>query len=96
MSLCEAMANGTAVISTDCPTGPAEIIRGGIDGLLVENGDVTALGRAMQSLMNDPVRRSSLAANAAQITVRFGADRIFTQWDDILSSLLGTVVDSAG
>lgn len=86
MSLCEAMANGVAVISTDCPTGPREIIRDGVDGILVRNDDATALEGAMRWLMADSGKRAALAGKGPQIIERFGTERIFALWDDILLS----------
>lgn len=51
--LVEAMALGTPVVSTDCPSGPSEILEGGKWGRLVSVGDVEALARAIVKGMDE-------------------------------------------
>lgn len=60
--LTEAMALGVPVIAADCPHGPAEILRGGRDGLLVPPGDERALADALSRLLGDAALRTTFAA----------------------------------
>jgi glycosyltransferase involved in cell wall biosynthesis len=50
----EALACGLPVVSTDCPSGPAEILEQGNHGRLVPVGDADALTTAMQAALADP------------------------------------------
>lgn len=75
-ALAEAMACGLPVISTDCPSGPKEIIREGLDGILVPSENVLALTDAIKKLINDEDLRRYLAQNALEIVSRFSLDKI--------------------
>jgi glycosyltransferase involved in cell wall biosynthesis len=72
--LIEALACGTPVVSTDCPSGPAEVLDGGRFGPLVPVGDVAALGRAIEGLLDDPPTPQSLRARAGRFTVGRAVD----------------------
>ena len=84
-TLVEAMAHGLAVVSIDCETGPRDIIRHDIDGLLVSQDDgIDGLISALDVLMADQKRRREMALSAVDVRLRFSMKQIAIQWDRVL------------
>lgn len=86
--LLEAMSKGIAVVSFDCPTGPAEVIEDHVNGLLVDHGDKAAFARALQELMEDEALRKRLGAAAAATASRYTMDVIGPRWETLIADLI--------
>ncbi|ELS03856.1 glycosyltransferase [Xenococcus sp. PCC 7305] len=82
----EAMACGLPVISTDCPSGPSEIIQDDISGLLVPVTNVDALAQAMATLMSRPDKRQQFIEKAQQGLGRFELQNILDRWEELFMS----------
>jgi glycosyltransferase involved in cell wall biosynthesis len=72
--LIEALACGTPVVSTDCPSGPREILDHGRFGPLVPVGDVDAMARAIGKTIDNPPPPEHLRARAQLFSVERSAD----------------------
>jgi GalNAc-alpha-(1->4)-GalNAc-alpha-(1->3)-diNAcBac-PP-undecaprenol alpha-1,4-N-acetyl-D-galactosaminyltransferase len=88
MALCEAMACGLPVISTDCLSGPREIITNEVDGILVATEDVEALAVGLDTLMSDPAKRDRLAQVAPLVLDRFGLEQVMKMWDEAIDGVI--------
>lgn len=65
----EALAAGTSVVSTDCESGPAEILANGQYGRLVPVGDATALADAIVATLAEPMDANILRQRAEAFSV---------------------------
>jgi glycosyltransferase involved in cell wall biosynthesis len=65
----EALAVGTPVVSTDCPSGPAEILQAGAYGELVPVGNPEAMAQAMNKMLNYSVDAEELRQRANNFSV---------------------------
>ena len=86
-SLAEAMAYGLPAVSFDCDTGPREIIRHEVDGLLVPPGDTDALTAALGRLMDDEHLRRQYADRAIEARERFSVERIAGLWEKLFTEV---------
>ena len=69
----EALACGCNVVSTDCPSGPAEILDGGRYGRLARVGDPEDVARALAGALSDPLPPDTLRERAAFFSERRAA-----------------------
>ena len=95
-TLVEAMAHGVPAVSFDCDTGPRDIIRHGVDGLLVAPGDADGMASALDRLMRDAHARAGFAQRAVDARERFSMVKISRMWEAVFTgSTCAQGVDAA-
>jgi len=87
-TLGEAMAHGCAAVSYDCDTGPRDLIRHEVDGLLVPPGEQAALASALGRLMQDDTLRVQLAVRALEVRTRYSMQRVLSLWDELFADVI--------
>jgi glycosyltransferase involved in cell wall biosynthesis len=87
MCLIEAMSQGCACISFDCPTGPKEIITDGYSGILIENQNIEKMSEAILRVIEDEELREMLSQNAGKEVIRFTPDKTVERWEELFKEL---------
>ena len=83
-ALAEAMFSNGHCVSTDCPTGPSEIVEDGRSGLLVPVGDEAALAGALERMLSDEGLRETCARNAKAWAEANSAAKKIELWETVL------------
>jgi glycosyltransferase involved in cell wall biosynthesis len=84
MAILEAMACGIPVISTDCRSGPREILQNGQCGILVPVNNETALADAITRLLKDREQREVFTKRGKERMKDFTVNEIVRQYEDVI------------
>ena len=83
MVLVEAMQYHLPIISYSVNYGPKEIVEEGINGFLVESGNIELLSDAVEKMIEDTDKRQIMSKKAYQSLNRFDNEQITKQWIDL-------------
>jgi glycosyltransferase involved in cell wall biosynthesis len=89
IAVLEAMTCGTPVVSTDCPSGPSEIITDGENGLLVPVGDQRSLAAAVTRLLGDDDLREKLSKAGKRRSEDFGVEKVTREYESLMLEVAG-------
>jgi glycosyltransferase involved in cell wall biosynthesis len=85
----ESLAAGTPVLAT-ATGGVAEVVRDGVNGLLVPSGDPEALAAAIRRYLGDEELRARLRDAAAPSVVEYAPERVFSRLEQALADAART------
>ena len=88
MVLIEAMSCGLPGVCFDFMCGPKDIIRDGQNGLLVPEGNIPALSKAMETIMRDESLRSRMSAEARKVADDYSEGNVMEKWERCFKELL--------
>ncbi|AEH36949.1 glycosyltransferase [Halopiger xanaduensis] len=80
--LIEAMACGTPVVSTDCPSGPAEVLKNGKYGKLVPIEDPEAMKSALITTLENPISAEKLKKRAQDFSIEESTKKYEALFED--------------
>ncbi|MBI9051226.1 MAG: glycosyltransferase [Anaerolineaceae bacterium] len=81
----EAFACGLPVVSTDCPSGPREILQDGKYGTLVPVGDEQAMAKAILSVLHQKTDRAELMKRAGDFTIEKKSAEYYALFQQLLA-----------
>jgi glycosyltransferase involved in cell wall biosynthesis len=84
IALVEAMRCGLPVVASDCPGGPAEIVRHEVNGLLTPVDDVDAIAGALLRLVEDAPARAEMGRQALQDAARYGPEAAAGRFEKVI------------
>jgi glycosyltransferase involved in cell wall biosynthesis len=87
-ALIEAMSCGLPVVAANCTGAISDIVRDGVDGLLVPVEDIPALSQAMERLMADEPLRKKMAGQAPDVTNRYGVKKVMEMWEKLIDEIM--------
>ena len=91
MVLIEAMSCACPVVSFDCACGPKDIITDGINGFLVENGNISSLSRKMEELIRNEKLRFTFSENAKQIKDKYSEEKVMGMWVELFKEMTSDI-----
>jgi glycosyltransferase involved in cell wall biosynthesis len=87
-ALVEAMVCGTPVISTNCSSGPKEIITSGVNGLLVPTENIDELAKAIFEVLTNKKLSERIAGRAIEKVKRFDVKKIIPEYENLFINIL--------
>lgn len=88
MVLLEAGSQGLPLISYDIEFGPKTIIKEGITGYLIPDGNITLFAKSLDALMNNEKLRNQMSLNIIEdINNRYSEDFMIDKWNDLIETI---------
>jgi GalNAc-alpha-(1->4)-GalNAc-alpha-(1->3)-diNAcBac-PP-undecaprenol alpha-1,4-N-acetyl-D-galactosaminyltransferase len=87
-ALIEAMHFGLPCISTDCPTGPSELIANGINGYLIPLNGEKAMAEKLNYLMGNEEMGKIMGEKAIHAVNKYELPNVISLWNDLITRCL--------
>lgn len=85
--LAEALSRGITVVSSDCPSGPTDIVRNGENGWLFPSGDEEALVDILDGIINKSLKLPE-SEICSQSVERFSTEQVSNKFEEELLNIV--------
>ena len=86
--LIEAMSCGLPCVAYNCPYGPKNIIKNGINGWLIEDGNIQQMADNISLLIENREMREKMGKNAFLTSQKYNPNHIMQKWESLFQSLV--------
>lgn len=87
MVLVEAMSCGVPAVAFDCKCGPSDIVDNGVNGILVNNGNLRIFADALLQLMSNDALRRKMGVAATRVVERYSEEKVMGQWMTLFENI---------
>lgn len=90
MAMLEAISCGLPLVAFACPCGPRDVVEDGVNGFLVENGDVEKLAERLLTVMKSPERLRQMGKAAQEKSKEYQIEILALRWKQLFESICNT------
>lgn len=88
MVMIEAMSCGLPAVSFDFKCGPKDVINDGVNGLIVPDGDIEGLAKALRQLIKHEDTRKAMSLEAQKVAEKYSEEKIMQQWENLFVRII--------
>ena len=87
MAMLEAISCGLPLVAFACPCGPRDVVDDGVNGFLVENGNVSQLAEKIIYMIEHPEERARMGKKAKLKSEQYKIENLAQVWKRLFESL---------
>ncbi|MGB7529186.1 glycosyltransferase family 4 protein [Sphingobacterium cellulitidis] len=88
MALLEGQAAGLPMVSYACKCGPRDIIKEGVNGFLLEEGDKEGVANKILTIIRDKELRDEMGRNSLEMSKNFSEEVVMNKWIQLFNQTL--------
>lgn len=90
MAMLEAISCGLPLVAFSCPCGPRDVVEDGVNGYLVENGNIEMLAERLIALMDSPQILRQMGREAQERSRLYQMEHLAIRWKNLFESICKT------
>ena len=90
MAMLEAISCGLPLVAFACPCGPRDVVEDGVNGYLVDNGNVEKMAERLVAVMQSPEKLRQMGKAAQEKSKQYQMEYLAPKWKQLFESLSNT------